>query len=75
MPTSLLPGFADLIDHFHRVLPPFVGNGFAVLVDQVHRVHQLAEDIQLHLRRQIADAHRSCATMAGQVGEFDFGSS
>ena len=70
---ALLPGFADLIDHFYRVLPPFVGNGFAVLVDQVHRVHQLAEDIQLHLRiRQIADAHRSCTTMAGQVCEFDF---
>ncbi|MNL07663.1 hypothetical protein D3C87_1283490 [compost metagenome] len=64
----LLPGFANLIDHLHRVFPAFMGDGFAVFVDQVNRVHQLAKDIELDLFVSlIADAHRLCATMTGQV--------
>ncbi|MNL26773.1 hypothetical protein D3C87_1483220 [compost metagenome] len=50
-----------------------MGNSLAVLVDQINRVHQLAEDVELNLRvRQIADAHRLRATVAGQVRELDF---
>ncbi|MCY1368077.1 hypothetical protein D9M69_550380 [compost metagenome] len=68
----LLPGFTDLIDHLHRVFPAFMGDGFAVFVDQVNRVHQLAKDIELDLFiGLIADAHRLCATMAGQVRQLD----
>ncbi|MNH43391.1 hypothetical protein D3C79_1052820 [compost metagenome] len=49
-----------------------MGDGFAVFVDQVNRVHQLAEDIELDLFiGLIADAHRLCATMAGQVRQLD----
>ncbi|MCY1439855.1 hypothetical protein D9M71_561070 [compost metagenome] len=69
----LLPGFANLVDHFHGVLPALVGNRFAVFVDQVNRVHQLAENVELDLGvGQVADAHRRRAAVPGQVREFDF---
>ncbi|MCY1185102.1 hypothetical protein D9M73_258530 [compost metagenome] len=69
----LLPGLANLIDHLYRVFPALMGDGFAVLVDQVNRVHQLAKDVELDLFiRLVADAHRLCATMAGQVRQLDF---
>src|SRR5258706_13349572 len=68
----LFPGFTDLIDHFHRVFPAFMGDGFTEFVDQVDRVHQLAKDIELDLFvRLIADAHRLCATMTGQLRQLD----
>ncbi|MNL32528.1 hypothetical protein D3C87_1543860 [compost metagenome] len=69
----LLPGFADLINHFHGVFPALMGDGVAVFIDQVHRVHQFAEDVELDLIISlIANTHWHRAAMAGQVRQFGF---